>query len=165
MEIDMGASGNLIIQVNNVSKIQMDNSGNLGIGDTSPEGKLDVNGVTKTNQIVGQGNNPSVATNANMGTGRAVALTTAQSSDLAGRGYFTSGTGLTAGEWFTMTWGTAYSVAPVVIIQCENANCASLQGLIYVQPSATGASIGVNTAAVGYESKTYEFSYLVVGGK
>jgi hypothetical protein len=64
-----------------------------------------------------------------------------------------------------MTWGTAYSVAPVVIIQCENANCASLQGLIYVQPSATGASIGVNTAAVGYESKTYEFSYLVVGGK
>ena len=165
VESDVSSSGYYSWEVNNSAKMTLNSSGDLGIGDTSPEGKLDVNGVTKTNQIVGQGNNPSIATNANAGTGRSAALTTSQSSDLAGRGYLTTGTTLTAGEWFTMTWGTAYSVAPIVQIQCENANCATLMPYLYVVPTTTGVSVGVNVTGASYESKTYEFNYIVIGGK
>lgn len=137
----------------------------LGINDTSPEKPLDVGGMGKFRQLSGQDNSVTIGTNANMGTGRSASVTGSQSSDVAGRFSFTSGTGLTAGEWVTLTWATAFDNPPAVQLFPEDGDGASLAGLIYVVPTTTGVSIGVNTNSASYESKTYEFNYIVIQGK
>jgi len=161
----LGATGAENWDFGSGTKITMLNPGKLGINDTSPEELLDVGGVTKTRQLVGQDNTPSMGTNANAGTGRSASITTSHSSDLAGRISLTTGTGLTAGEWFTITWAVAYSNPPAVMLMPEDANAASLAGLLYVVPTTTGVSIAVNTTSASYESKTYTYNYIVVGGK
>lgn len=137
----------------------------VGINDTSPEKSLDVGGMGKFRQLSGQDNSVTIGTNANMGTGRSASITDSQSSDVAGRFSFTSGTGLTAGEWVTLTWAVAFDNPPAVQLFPEDGDGASLAGLIYVAPTTTGCSIAVNTNSASYESKTYEFNYIVIQGK
>ena len=142
------------------------NPGRLGINDTSPEELLDVAGNAKFQKVIGQDNTPTIATNANAGTGRSAAVTSSQSSDVAGRFYVTTGTGLTAGEWAVVSFGgSAFTNTPVVMLQAENANAASLAQYLYVVPTTTGFSVSVNSSAVGFESLTFEFGYHVIGGK
>lgn len=137
----------------------------LGINDTSPEKSLDVGGMGKFRQLSGQDNSVTIGTNANMGTGRSASITDAQSSDVAGRFSFTSGTTLTAGEWVTLTWATSFDHAPAVVLMPENANAASLVPYLYVVPSTTGCSIVVNVTGAPYEGLTFEFNYIVIQGK
>lgn len=137
----------------------------LGINDTSPEKSLDVGGMGKFRQLSGQDNSVTIGTNANMGTGRSASITDSQSSDVAGRISFTSGTTLTAGEWVTLTWGTSFDNAPAVQLFPENANAASITPYLFVQPSTTGCSIQVNVTGVPYEGLTFEFNYITIQGK
>lgn len=141
------------------------NSTGLGINDTSPEKSLDVGGMGKFRQLSGQDNSVTIGTNANAGTGRSASITDAQSSDVAGRFSFTTGTTLTAGEWVTLTWATAFDNPPAVVLMPENANAASITPYVYVQPSTTGCSIAVNVTGVPYEGLTYTYNYIVIQGK
>lgn len=164
IEFDTETGGKFVYQVNNSTKATLDGTG-LGINDTSPEKSLDVGGMGKFRQLSGQDNSVTIGTNANAGTGRSASITDAQSSDVAGRFSFTSGTTLTAGEWVTLTWGTAFDNPPAVVLMPENANGASLVPYLYVVPSTTGCSIVVNVTGVPYEGLTYEFNYIVIQGK
>ena len=137
----------------------------VGINDTSPEKSLDVGGMGKFRQLSGQDNSVTIGTNANMGTGRSASVTGSQSSDVAGRFSFTSGTGLTAGEWVTLTWGTAFDNPPAVVLMPEDANGASITPYLFVQPTTTGCSIQVNVTGAPYEGLTYSFNYIVIQGK
>lgn len=137
----------------------------VGINDTSPEKSLDVGGMGKFRQLSGQDNSVTIGTNANAGTGRSASVTGSQSSDVAGRFSFTSGTGLTAGEWVTLTWGTAFDNPPAVVLMPEDANGASITPYLFVQPTTTGCSIQVNVTGAPYEGLTYSFNYIVIQGK
>jgi hypothetical protein len=165
-----GGSATYAADVSHITKIgattiHTTTSTGIGINDTSPEKSLDVGGMGKFRQLSGQDNSVTIGTNANAGTGRSASITDAQSSDVAGRFSFTSGTGLTAGEWITLTWGTAFDNPPAVVLMPENANGASLVPYLYVVPSTSGCSIVVNVTGAPYESLTYEFNYIVIQGK
>jgi hypothetical protein len=164
IEFDTETGGKFVYQINNSTKVTLDGTG-LGINDTSPEKNLDVGGMGKFRQLSGQDNSAAIGTNANMGTGRSASITDAQSSDVAGRFSFTSGTTLTAGEWVTLTWGTAFDNAPAVVLMPEDANGASITPYLFVQPSTTGCSIQVNVTGVPYEGLTFSFNYIVIQGK
>lgn len=164
VEFDADTAGKFVFQVNNTTEAVIDATG-LGINDTSPEKSLDVGGMGKFRQISGQDNSVTIGTNANMGTGRSASITDSQSSDVAGRFSFTSGTGLTAGEWVTLTWGTAFDNPPAVVLMPEDANGASITPYLFVQPTTTGCSIQVNVTGAPYEGLTYSFNYIVIQGK
>ena len=165
-----GGSATYAADVSHITKIgattiHTTTSTGIGINDTSPEKSLDVGGMGKFRQLSGQDNSVTIGTNANMGTGRSASITDAQSSDVAGRFSFTSGTTLTAGEWVTLTWATSFDHAPAVVLMPENANAASLVPYLYVVPSTTGCSIVVNVTGAPYEGLTFEFNYIVIQGK
>jgi hypothetical protein len=165
-----GGSATYAADVSHITKIgattiHTTTSTGIGINDTSPEKSLDVGGMGKFRQLSGQDNSVTIGTNANAGTGRSASITDSQSSDVAGRFSFTSGTGLTAGEWVTLTWGTAFDNAPAVVLMPEDANGASITPYLFVQPSTTGCSIQVNVTGVPYEGLTFSFNYIVIQGK
>lgn len=164
VEFDADTAGKFVFQVNNTTEAVIDATG-LGINDTSPEKSLDVGGMGKFRQISGQDNSVTIGTNANMGTGRSASVTGSQSSDVAGRFSFTSGTGLTAGEWVTLTWAVAFDNPPAVVLMPEDANGASITPYLFVQPTTTGCSIQVNVTGAPYEGLTYSFNYIVIQGK
>lgn len=164
VEFDADTGGKFVFQVNNTTEAVIDATG-LGINDTSPEKPLDVGGMGKFRQLSGQDNSVTIGTNANMGTGRSASITGSQSSDVAGRFSFTSGTGLTAGEWVTLTWAVAFDNPPAVVLMPEDANGASITPYLFVQPTTTGCSIQVNVTGAPYEGLTYSFNYIVIQGK
>lgn len=134
----------------------------VGILDATPESPLDVTGLTKTQHLSGQDLTPTIAVNtAGAGTGATATMTNAQSSDLAGRFSITSGTGATTGLWATITFDDAFTVAPVVQFDCEDADCATLRW--YSNTSTTSTELFI--ASGGADGTVYEFNFIIIGGK
>lgn len=138
-------------------------AGNTGIGaTTAPSTALDVTGTTATGHLIGQDNTPTITVDAaGAGTGASASMVNAQSSDLAGRFSITTGTGSTTGRWCSVTFGTAFSVTPIVQVYCEDDDCSILNH--YVNVSTSGFEWFVTSAST--DSRTYEMNFLVTGGK
>lgn len=137
--------------------------GNTGIGSTTTPGTtLDVTGTTSTEHLIGQNLTPTILVNTTgAGTGASASMTNAQSSDLAGRFSVTSGTGATTGLWATVTFDDAFSVTPIVQVYNEDADAAALNH--YVNVSTTSFEFFV--AGGQADATTYDFNFIIIGGK
>lgn len=142
-------------------------AGNTGFLDSIPESLVDVAGTIKTQKLVGQDNTPTPTVDASgAGTGASASIVTAQSSDVAGRFFITSGTGAVAGRWLSMAFGSGYSVTPVVILQPEGIDTGpAIETTFSVTVSTTGFEVYLKSLPASPDSKTYEFAYHVIGGK
>ena len=139
-------------------------NGKSGFGDSTPETQLDVAGTAGVVRLIGQDNTPTITVDAaQAGTGASASMTNAQSSDLAGRFSITTGTGATTGRWATITFGAAYATTPVVIIGCEDADCAGTGIGRYVNVSTTSFELFITGSPAS--STTHDFSFHVIGGK
>lgn len=139
-------------------------NGKTGVGDSSPETQLDVAGTAGVVRLIGQDNTPTITVDAaQAGTGASASMTNAQSSDLAGRFSITTGTGATTGRWATITFGAAYATTPVVILGCEDADCAGTGIGMYVNVSTTAFEVFITGSPVS--STTHEFAFHIIGGK
>lgn len=139
-------------------------TGNTGFGDATPETLLDVAGTAGVVHLIGQDNTPTITVDAaQAGTGASASMTNAQSSDLAGRFTITTGTGATTGRWASVSFGTSFSVTPIVQAYNEDPNSASTTH--YVNVSTSGFEIFMNTIPGSPDSKTYSFNFVIVGGK
>lgn len=138
-----------------------------GILDATPEQPLDVAGTATVQRLIGQDNTPSATVDATgAGTGATASIITAQSSDLAGRFTITSGTGATAGRWVSIAFGAAYATTPVVIVQAEGLNTGpAIDTRPSVTVSTTGFEMYQKALPASPDSKTYEYSFHVLGGK
>lgn len=137
----------------------------VGILDPTPEKTLDVAGTIATQKIVGQDNTPSITVDAaGAGTGASASVVAAQSSDIAGRFSISAGTGATTGRWASVSFGSAYSVTPIVIMGCEDDHCADPAIGWYTNTSTSGFEIFL-TGGTPTSSTTYDFTYHVIGGK
>lgn len=138
--------------------------GRTGVGDATPETLLDVGGVASVQHLTGQDLTPTIAVDAaQAGAGATASITTAQSSDLAGKITIQTGTGATAGRWFTVTYSSAYGTTPTSILGCADADCANVAIRMYTNDTTTTFE-GFITGAPA-SSTTYEFTYHVFGGK
>lgn len=145
-----------------------------GLTSTSlvPKAYVDVLGL---NQIKGSGSAPSIVANTNAGTGATVAVTSAESSNSAGRFTLTTGSGSVAiGTWVTVTFANAYSVIPVVQIFADRTksdvggnNAATLLGDYgaSVNVTLTGFSLHVNVDPSALTSARHDFNYLTIVAK
>lgn len=136
-------------------------AGNTGFDDATPETPLDVAGTAAVIRLIGQDNTPTISAAAGAGSGASASIVGAQSSDLAGRFTVTSGTSATSGLWATITFGSAYAVAPVVVLCFEDADAAT--GKWYVNVSTTGFEVFLTGSAIS--STSHDFAYHVIGGK
>ena len=109
----------------------------------------------------------SIGINVNAGTGASITIDTLLSSDMAGKLTLNTGTSLSSGAWFTVSFDNPFEAEPIVTIQPANTNAAELVGLHYVQATTTSFSVYALSGATGvsFESKAYELDYVVVGGK
>lgn len=143
-----------------IFNVNCDNT--VGILDETPESELDVTGLTKTNHLSGQNLTPTISVNTGgAGTGASASMTNAQSSDLAGRFSITSGTGATTGLWATITFDDAFTLAPIVQFDCEDADCAGLRW--YSNTSTTSTEFFIASGQA--DGKIYEFNFIIIGGK
>lgn len=139
-------------------------AGRVGVGDSSPETLLDVAGTAGVVRLIGQDNTPTITVDAaGAGTGATASMTNAQSSDLAGRFSITSGTGATTGRWASITFGASFSTTPVVVIGCEDADCANVAVGWYVNVSTSGFEIFAT--GVPASSTSHDFAFHIIGGK
>lgn len=138
----------------------------VGILDETPEAPLDVTGLAKLNHLSGQNLTPTILVSAAAGTGASAAIVTTQSSDLAIRFSISSGTSASAGLWATITFDDAFVVPPIVVIQAEGTDTGpAIETTWSVTCSTTTAEIYLKTLPVSPDSKTYEYSAIVIGGK
>lgn len=138
-------------------------AGNTAFGSTSAPGTaVDVTGTISTEHLIGQNLTPTISVNTGgAGTGASASMTNAQSSDLAGRFSITSGTGATTGLWATITFDDAFTVAPVVQFDCEDADCAGLRW--YSNTSTTSTEFFIASGQA--DGTVYEFNFHIIGGK
>ncbi len=136
-------------------------AGNTGFLDSIPESLVDVAGLTKTQHLSGQDLTPVIQIESAAGTGASASLTSAQSSDIAGRFSITTGTGATTGLWLTVTFDDAYAVTPIVQIGAEDPDAANLA--TYTNVSTTGFELFV--AGGHLDSTVFDLNYHVIGGK
>lgn len=104
------------------------------------------------------GNFASAAAGPGAGTG---GTATPAGSDLAGAVYIAAGTGTSAGVLFTVTFGTPYTVTPVVTLAAMDAVAATLlAGGYYVTATETGFT--VYTVSAPAAGAFYEISYTAI---
>jgi hypothetical protein len=123
---------------------------------------------------------PTIAAGAALGTGGSVGATitganaTGTASDTAGQIVLVSGSsGTTTGTLATITFGTAFATAPIVIVTpanllgaCCSAGFSGSQGtppFPYVSATTTGGWTFTMGEFDFYANSTYAFNYLVIG--
>ena len=96
---------------------------------------------------------PTIAVDAGAGTGASASI--ASATDTAGRITITTGTiGLSTGAYATVTFNTAYTVAPICVLTPANGTISSS---VYV--TSTTTTMTINFAVSGGISSTYEINY------
>ena len=139
--------------------------GNIGIGKVSPAERIDVNGNVKMLHLIGGGTTPTIAAGAGAGTSPTITITKA--TDLSGVITVTTGTLPSLGATVvTVTFNTAYTTAPKVILYNSGPNSSALNGatMVYVadaNTTTTTFSITSGTTALT-PATTYIFTYTVI---
>lgn len=109
------------------------------------------------------GTAPSAAAGANAGGSPPAPVVVGGSNDIRGQITFGTGTAPAAGAMVAVTFATAYSAAPFVLVSPSNAQAASLQ-ICAVSVSTTGFTLSTNDApAASQANTTYAFNYWVIG--
>jgi hypothetical protein len=133
-----------------------------GFGTVVPTERMDVNGNTRTNHIIGRTSAPSIAAGSGAGTSPTVSLSNA--TDMSGLINVTTGTIPTASAAVvTVTFNTAYGQAPNVIIYPANAATALLSGVSMVYATSTTTTFVITAGTSGLTAATdYKWFYHVI---
>jgi hypothetical protein len=102
---------------------------------------------------------PTVGLHASHTAGTGASVTASNQTDVAGKISLTTGTGSGAGNLATVTFASAYQVAPVVILTATDANAAAMR--IYVT-GVTTTNFTLAVANVPSDSTTYSWNYQVI---
>jgi hypothetical protein len=123
-------------------------------GVTSPTESLELGGNLKSNHIIGRTSVPTIAAGTGAGTSPTVSVS---GNDLDGVINITTGSAPSGSNAIiaTITFNTAYGVAPTVVLSPANRNSNSLvAGTSSVLVPANGQTNGVSTTAFVMESNT-----------
>lgn len=151
----------------------------LSLGHYAPTTALDESDesiqTTVFSQIIGEGSAPSIAISSNAGTSATAAITSAESSNVAGRFTFTTGSGsVTIGTWITVTFAIPYTIIPIVQLFPDRTksdvggnNASLLVGnySVSVNVSLTGFTIHVNVDPSAITNARHDFNYITIGSK
>ncbi len=135
-------------------------TGNINISGTGVFGAaVSTVKLTVTGHIVSGGSTPSIAAGAGAGTGPTVSVA---GTDIAGVITVTTGTGPATGKLAGITFASAFTAAPNVVLTPANANAAGLQA--YVDSATTSTTVfdldAATTAPTA--STTYKWYYHVI---
>lgn len=142
-----------------------EDGGALGIGDTSPEEKLDVNGNVKALHYIGQSTAPAIAAGGSTVVGSGVSATLSGTDAGFEVSLTTGSTGIsTTGVMFTVTFDAAYGSAPVVVYSASNANAGAYVLTGYTYSTATTTTVTLTNATSNLAAETlYKWSFVVMG--
>jgi hypothetical protein len=143
-------------------------AGLIGMGDTSPEEKLDVDGNVKALHYIGQSTAPGVVKGADNVVGTAASGSTVSLSGTDAGFEVTLTTGSagisTTGDLFTVTFNAAYGAAPVVVYSASNAAAGSYPLTGYTYSTATTTTVVITNAVANLTDETdYKWSFVVMG--
>lgn len=143
-------------------------AGLIGMGDTSPEEKLDVDGNVKALHYIGQSTAPGVVKGADnvVGTAAYGATVSLSGTDAGFEVTLTTGSAgiSTTGDLFTVTFNTAYGAAPVVVYSASNAAAGSYPLTGYTYSTATTTTVVLTNAVTNLTDETdYKWSFVVMG--
>jgi hypothetical protein len=143
-------------------------AGLIGMGDTSPEEKLDVDGNVKALHYIGQSTAPGVVKGADnvVGTAASGATVSLSGTDAGFEVTLTTGSAgiSTTGDLFTVTFNAAYGAAPVVVYSASNAAAGSYPLTGYTYSTATTTTVVLTNAVTNLTDETdYKWSFVVMG--
>lgn len=116
---------------------------------------------TQSHLVTSGGSTPTVAALGSNGTG--APTPTATGNDTRGNVQFGSGTSPTTGSQISVTFATAYSSAPIVVVSANNLATTALQPYV-ASVTTTGFNISVGVAAAASQTTgTYSVNYIVHG--
>lgn len=137
--------------------------GHVGIGPamTAPGEMLDVDGRVRTKGIATNGSMPTVAKGPALGNSGVCALQT-NSTDMAGGVNLLASSDTTANAVLaSVTFSTAYSRAPRILISPSSVQAANHMGRVFAVATANGFTLQSGVTAVD-NSVFMEFSYLII---
>jgi hypothetical protein len=143
--------------------LQVTNSGNVGIGTSSPNATLEVVGsinatsnITVAGHIISSGATPTITAGSGAGTSPTVSIS---GNDITGTISITTGTSPAASTLATITFSTAYGTAPNVLLTPVGSVSASIQ---YNLGSSSTTNFTLNTGTAPAASTTYTYKYFVI---
>jgi hypothetical protein len=142
-------------------------SNTMVLGNTSITRVSTSGAIVTTNDITAKhikGNSGALSVAASTGAGTSPSAVSVTGTDMSGVVGLTTGTSPTVNAVLaTITYNTAFSTAPVVVITPSNAATASLAATqaVWVNITTTGFTINTNGAAVG-ASTAYKWNYVVI---
>lgn len=127
-------------------------------------------GLLRVQKILASGSSPTILVNSNAGTGGSASMSS-NSKDVSGTISITSGsTSLSAGLWATITFSSAYAVAPTVVITASGRlddtagqNAASAIDAFYVKETTTGFEIWATDAIIAAINSRFDYNYIIIG--
>jgi len=138
--------------------------GNTGIGTTSPSTKLEVVGETTSTHFVGNSATPSYTLGSSSIVGSGATLTLV-GTDAGFEATLITGTTISSvGTMFTVTFDSAYTVAPVVVFSERDLNSATYGPTVkpYVNSTST-TNFTFNNIQTLTASTTYKWSFIIIG--
>jgi hypothetical protein len=169
--VAIGHSANIADGVSNAVAIgqgssnSTSNSIQLGNGSIT---RVNTSGtIVTTNDITAKhikGNSGALSIAASIGAGTSPSAVSVTGTDMSGVVSLTTGTSPSVNAVLaTITYNTAFSTAPVVVITPANAATASLAAAqaVWVNITTTGFTINTNGTAVG-ASTAYKWNYVVI---
>jgi hypothetical protein len=142
-------------------------SNTIVLGNTSITKVSTSGAIVTTNDIIAKhlkGNSGALSIAASTGAGTSPSAVSVTGTDLSGVVALTTGTSPTVNAVLaTITYNTAFSTAPVVVITPANAATASLAATqaVWVNITTTGFTINTNATAV-VSSTAYKWNYAVI---
>jgi hypothetical protein len=167
----IGNSANIADGVINASSIgngaTNSTSNSIVLGNTSITKVSTSGAIVTTNDIIAKhlkGNSGALSIAASTGAGTSPSAVSVTGTDMSGVVALTTGTSPTVNAVLaTITYNTAFSTAPVVVITPANAATASLAATQAVWVNITTAGFTINTNATAVVSSTaYKWNYVVI---
>jgi hypothetical protein len=169
--VAIGFSANIGDGVNNAVAIGQGSSNSTSntivLGNGSITRVSTSGAIVTTNDITAKhikGNSGALSIAASTGAGTSPSAVSVTGTDMSGVVALTTGTSPTVNAVLaTITYNTAFSTAPVVVITPANAATASLAAAqaVWVNITTTGFSINTNATAV-VSSTAYKWNYVVI---